>query len=465
MPARPSCPPKPAGVESPESGPGLPFTDSEREGLLERLGQIEDPRKPKGRRHLLAGILAGILVGLLCGAKTLVEIEETLQDLGPEQRARLGLTHHRAPSRVTMGRILTLMDPKVLAQVLCDWGVDATTALTHAKILTQRFLRTKVRHLAVDGKTVRGAKPGGAGGTRGSTKKRHKKTTKTLQRNKNQAKQGAKTHTANPTTVQDSQNTQVEDVDAPDRAPHILAVMDIMAKVVLAQIGVGIKTNEIGDFQPLMNMVPDITGALISIDALGAQDKHATYLHGRGAGLLARVKANRPSLLTAIKALPFGDVTPVLDQIEPGRHGRTTRRVVRVIAETTHLPFPHAAQAVQIITYTRDTDARGHARWYLREIAYAICTLDDTLVSSLELAQIIRAHWGIEVQHWLRDVVMREDQCHVRTGHAPVNLAALRTTVLNILALAGITKIAKTIRRNSRRPTRAFTLLTSTNVL
>ena len=69
----------------------------------------------------------------------------------------------------------------------------------------------------------------------------------------------------------------------------------------------------------------------------------------------------------------------------------------------------------------------------------------------------------VEVWHWLRDVTFGEDAHLARSGHIAANLAALRNTVISLLHLAGITQIARTLRRLARNPEHAITLLTSTN--
>lgn len=48
-----------------------------------------------------------------------------------------------------------------------------------------------------------------------------------------------------------------------------------------------------------------------------------------------------------------------------------------------------------------------------------------------------RGHWGIESQHYVRDVTFGEDLSTARTEHAPRNLAALRNLVIGLCALDG----------------------------
>ena len=61
------------------------------------------------------------------------------------------------------------------------------------------------------------------------------------------------------------------------------------------------------------------------------------------------------------------------------------------------------------------------------------------LISSLpgdakELLRAVREHWGIENSlHWVLDIAFREDECRVRKGHGPENLATMRHMALNLI--------------------------------
>ncbi|MEU0648330.1 ISAs1 family transposase [Streptomyces umbrinus] len=72
---------------------------------------------------------------------------------------------------------------------------------------------------------------------------------------------------------------------------------------VLAQRQINGKSNEIPAFAPLLDGI-DLTGAVITADALHTQDNHATCLHERGARYLALVKRNHPALHEKVPACP-----------------------------------------------------------------------------------------------------------------------------------------------------------------
>ena len=201
---------------------------------------------------------------------------------------------------------------------------------------------------------------------------------------------------------------------------HLLAALDHAHGAVLGQADVGAKTNEIPMFPVLLDRI-DVTGAVITADAMHAQRGHATYLAGRGD-----------------------------DTCERG-HGRAERRTLKITAVAAGLAFPHAAQAIQIV---RRRKLGGKTKWS-RETVYAVTSLTAIQASPAGLAAIIRGHQMIgDRLHWVRDMDYDEDRSQVRTASAPRVMATLRNLALTILRLNGRASIAAALRHHARRPGR-----------
>jgi predicted transposase YbfD/YdcC len=248
---------------------------------------------------------------------------------------------------------------------------------------------------------------------------------------------------------------------------HLLGVLDHATGVVLTQVDVDEKTNEIPLFSTALDQIPDITGVLITVDAMHAQTAHADYLHGRGAHLLVTVKGNQPTLHARLKALPWNAVP--IGHTSTGRgHGRIEARTLKVVTVPAGLGFPHAAQALRVTRTSRpinkDKKKTNDKRRQRRETVYAIVTLTAEQASPAELATWIRGHWSIEVRlHWVRDVTLGEDLHQARTGGGPQVMAALRNLVISLLRLAGHTNIARALRHRARHPDQAIGLVTRAN--
>jgi predicted transposase YbfD/YdcC len=232
---------------------------------------------------------------------------------------------------------------------------------------------------------------------------------------------------------------------------HLLAAVDHAHGVVLGQVDVAAKTNEIPMFATLLDRI-DLTGAVVIADALHAQRGHAEYLvDSRGAHYVLTVKRNQPNLHAQLKALPWREI-PIGDDSRQRGHGRAERRTMKVTAVAAGLLFPHAAQAVQIVRRRRPL--KGQKRWST-ETVYAVTSLTATQASPAELADILRGHWTIEDRlHWVRDVVFDEDRSQIRTANGPRVMASLRNLAITILRLTGTTNIAAALRHHARRPGR-----------
>lgn len=73
-----------------------------------------------------------------------------------------------------------------------------------------------------------------------------------------------------------------------------------------------------------------------------------------------------------------------------------------------------------------------------------VCYISSLIGTAQEFACGIRGHWGIENRlHWVKDVVLNEDDSTIRLGNAPANLSIIRAIALNILRRNGYLFITK----------------------
>lgn len=129
---------------------------------------------------------------------------------------------------------------------------------------------------------------------------------------------------------------------------------------------------------------------------------------------------------------------------------------MKVTAIRAGIGFPGAALTIQITRRRRPLTA---TRWHT-ETVYAITDLADDQINAAELADAIRAHWGIENRlHWIRDVTFGEDLSQIRTGHGPAVMATLRNLAVSVHRRAGAGNLAAACRRVSRHPNRVLPLL------
>ncbi|OLM28121.1 Mobile element protein [Pseudonocardia sp. Ae717_Ps2] len=174
-----------------------------------------------------------------------------------------------------------------------------------------------------------------------------------------------------------------------------------------------------------------------------------------GGHYLMTVKANQPTLLARLRALPWKMTGPAARQRARG-HGRVETRTISVLS-LQRCPdrggefFPHAAQAIRLIRRRRPL--RPGARWKTVTV-YAITSLTAFQADPILLARWIRGHWNIENRlHWVRDVSFDEDRSQTRTAAGPQVMAALRNLAIAALRLTGTTNIAAGLRHHARAPT------------
>jgi predicted transposase YbfD/YdcC len=237
---------------------------------------------------------------------------------------------------------------------------------------------------------------------------------------------------------------------------HLLAAYHAEQGVVLAQVAVDAKANEIVAAPQLLEQV-QLTGVVVSGDAMFAQRHLSTQIVEAGGDYFWWVKDNQPSLLADLELLfteeyaCAGWSAPPVDfttaaTIEKG-HGRLEQRVLTassLLAD--YQDWPYLAQVVKVVR-TRTTKLKQ-----THEVAYGITSLPATDADAARLLALGRGHWRIENGlHYRRDVTLKEDASQVRRGQAPQVVAALNNLVCGLCGRAGLSNLAAVQRICARR--------------
>ena len=234
---------------------------------------------------------------------------------------------------------------------------------------------------------------------------------------------------------------------------RLLAAMLHDQRLVLNQVPVGAKTNEIPMLQPLLDPL-DITDHVITADSLHTQRKTATYLRGRDAHFIFQVKGNQPKLFEALDVLPWHE-TPIGHTATTRGHGRITTRTLQLRPAPAELNFPHIHQVFLIERYV--TDLQGKPLSNVAVLGVTDLTLDQA--DAPMIAEFTLGQWSLESLHWLRDVLYREDTSKVRTRSGPRAMAALRNLAIGAHQLTGRTDITEATRWAARDRHRPFNIL------
>ena len=222
-------------------------------------------------------------------------------------------------------------------------------------------------------------------------------------------------------------------------ALHLVSAWSSEYRLVLGQVKVADKSNEITAIPALLELL-DITGCIITIDAMGTQTAIASQIFNAKADYILALKANHPTLHMQVKdwfeqrlIQGFEGITNSYDErIEKG-HYRTEKRQVWCVPISELPPLHNHSDWLGLKCVVMVIRVRHLWNKTTREVQFYLTSLD---CNARKLGQAIRLHWGIENGlHWTLDVTFNEDACRVRTGHAPQNLSLLRRMALNALNL------------------------------
>jgi predicted transposase YbfD/YdcC len=221
-------------------------------------------------------------------------------------------------------------------------------------------------------------------------------------------------------------------------AIHMVSAFAARQRLVLGQVKVADKSNEIVAIPKLLEMLA-IEGAIVTIDAMGCQRDIARKIVDKKADYVLALKGNQGTLREDVelfvaeqRAAGFKDTSVSRNETVDGEHGRIETRTTTVIHDVAWLQEHHhwpGLNAVVVVDSSRETGTKieRETRFYITSLAL----LAD------QLGAIVRSHWAIENSlHWVMDMVFRDDECRIRTEHAPANFVTLKHMAHNLIRKA-----------------------------
>ena len=338
--------------------------------LLAHFKTLEDPRVEYLLEHQLLDIIGLTICAVICGADSWVDIEQYGQSKQDWLSTFLTLSNG-IPSHDTIARVFARLNPEALQACFLSW-VRSIAQLCCGEVI------------AIDGKTLRHSYD--SGGSKG--------------------------------------------------AIHMVSAWATQNHLVLGQVKVDEKSNEITAIPNLLEVL-ELHGCIITIDAMGAQRSIAAQIIDNGGDYVLSLKGNQGNLHQDVEQLftwarqtQFKDIPNEFYQTIDGNHGRIEIRRHWLIGNVEHLIDGHKWSGLQRVGLVESERRIPHQSPTVEQ-RYYLVSLDGNVK---RFARCVRSHWGIENElHWVLDVAFSEDDCRIRNGYAPENLALVRHVALNLL--------------------------------
>lgn len=219
------------------------------------------------------------------------------------------------------------------------------------------------------------------------------------------------------------------------KAIHIVSAWATNREIVLGQLKVDDKSNEITAIPELLNSL-DIRDSIITIDAMGTQTEIAKTIIKNKADYVLCLKRNQGSFYERVEEVfkrgletNFKSMNYSYYQTKDDKHGRTEERNYFVIDNVDFLNrstewegFTSIAMVESIVN--RDNNVTIEKRYYISSLKK----------EAQFFGGVIRKHWSIENNlHWVLDVQFKDDASKKKEKNSAANFSSLKRAAINLL--------------------------------
>lgn len=349
------------------------YDSDEIRDFMEILEAVPDPRYARGVRYRFSHLLLMCVYAVLAGHSAAVEIAYYVE-LNFDYFKEL-LKIERIPSHDTFSRVLRLTDFEALSACLGEWLRENFPSVY------EKYQDRKVLH--IDGKAVRAA----------SEKAKGEKPVYHL----NGMYEGG---------------------------------------------SVGVEVKRVGEKENEISCLPDylklfhLADTIVTMDAIGCNQTVIKAVRDGGGNYVLPVKENQKRLYTAvneeIEKLIENKTWDQLDRTETlqKEHGRIEKVVFRMMSDTGFVyeklgleSFYGTIARIGIMEKTTEMKKEGED---VKTESRSIFITDVENITAEVMHKIRASHWNIEMQHWLLDIQLKEDQQTARRDDAVTNGSILR---------------------------------------
>lgn len=328
---------------------------------------LKDPRRTyKGNlKHSLSDILLLTLSAVVCGCQEwdsiLLFAEQELDWLKKHGSFSKGL-----PSKDTLRRFFSVLDPDSFNSCYRKW-IDSLRNKTPSEVI------------AIDGKTIRGAKS--------------------------------------------ALNNNII-------TPHILSAFATDQELCLGQLKVLEKSNEITAIPELLDLL-FVQGSTVTIDAMGCQKTIVEKIRCKKANYVIAVKANQGALHMALKDTLLLEKPVEISVEDDCGHGRVEKRTCKIYNDLSHFSDVHKWRDLKTFVIIEKEVFEKSSQKTSIETRYYISNLKN---GAKNINEIVRKHWAVENQlHWVLDVVLNEDNSRKRTLNCAENFNIILKSALTLI--------------------------------